>query len=370
MTAANAIRLNPWVANDVETTLTQTSRFAGIIGDRPSQYAKSPSLWNPSFKAMGVDAFFTAFDVVDAKNLPGLVSALRDTPSYLGGSVTVPYKIAILDLLDTVDPKAKQIGAVNTIVRTDDGRLVGYNTDGQGAINSLVKPLPGQSDPVFTSLTGLNVVLIGYGGAARAAAFFLADAIGASGHLTITGRDAAKASELAVRVAEAYKNTTYVDASSLESHLTKADLVVNATTKGQAGLRSLPDGRATCLEAYNALGPANPKGLIRQDYATQEAFMATWFAASSDDIHSNHLAAEKLTLATSSNAVFMDLIYAPFETEFLRLARFSGRRTLNGKAMNIWQAVDGFCGKVMKNRIAGSPMEIENTVFKTMASVW
>ena len=123
--------LQAQVVNRLDAGADKRERFAGIIGDRPSQYAKSPSLWNAVFKALELDATYLAFDV-DEPKLKGLCDALRGSERLLGCNVTVPYKVKILEYLDDLDPKARGIGAINTIVRTGDGRLIGYNTDGSG----------------------------------------------------------------------------------------------------------------------------------------------------------------------------------------------------------------------------------------------
>jgi shikimate dehydrogenase len=179
--------------------------IAGIIGDRPSQYAKSPSLWNRAFTALGLDAKFLPFDV-EARNLSSLVDVLRRNERVVGFSVTVPYKVEIINLLDDLDPKARQIGAVNTVARTQAGELVGYNTDGQGFMDMLTKSLPGQDRPLLKDVEGLHALLIGAGGAARAVAFFLAESIGKKGRITIANRDSSKAKDLATAVDRAYSN--------------------------------------------------------------------------------------------------------------------------------------------------------------------
>ena len=74
-----------------------------------------------------MDAVFLPFDV-EPQNLAGLIDGYRECENLVGGSVTVPYKVDVIPHLDGLDPKAQQIGAVNTIVRESDGRLIGYNT--------------------------------------------------------------------------------------------------------------------------------------------------------------------------------------------------------------------------------------------------
>jgi len=77
------------------------------------------------------------------------VIALKNSDRVMGANVTVPYKIQILDFLDGLDEKSAQIKAVNTVVRTEDGRLLGYNTDGSGFLESILNPRYGHEGPLM-----------------------------------------------------------------------------------------------------------------------------------------------------------------------------------------------------------------------------
>lgn len=134
---------------------TKTLLF-GVIGS-PVSHSMSPAMHNAAFKASGINGVYLAFDVTDVE---GTVRAVRAL-SIKGLSVTIPHKLAVMDHLDFIDPTAKDIGAVNTIVNRD-GRLEGYNTDCSGAIRAILEK---------TDLKGKRVVLCGAGGAARAIAF-------------------------------------------------------------------------------------------------------------------------------------------------------------------------------------------------------
>lgn len=134
---------------------TKTLLF-GVIGS-PISHSMSPAMHNAAFRASGINGVYLAFDVTDVE---GTVRAVRAL-SIKGLSVTIPHKLAVMDHLDFIDPTAKDIGAVNTIVNRD-GRLEGYNTDCSGAIRAILEK---------TDLKGKRVVLCGAGGAARAIAF-------------------------------------------------------------------------------------------------------------------------------------------------------------------------------------------------------
>jgi shikimate dehydrogenase len=356
------------IGNQLDAALL-TKPFAAILGDHPSRYAKSPSIWNPTFRALGLDVTYLAFDV-EPDNLPEIVAALRKAETFLGGNVTVPHKVAILDHLDQVDDKAKQIGAVNTIVRMTDGRLVGYNTDGQGGLDSLVRALPGQTAPFLETLSDLRVVLLGAGGAGRALAFYLAEAIG-GGQLTIVNRDADRASALADAAKRAYGNAVAVPATATGDVVRRADLVINATTCGQSGLRAAPGARLTCLEPYSPLARANPA--VLGPGVEDERFYAAWARASRDDILRNRAESFGILCEVPTTTAFFDIVYSPLETTLLRQARLTGHRTLNGMGMNVAQAADAFFNRVMRRNLLARGLHNSITykrILDVMYSVW
>lgn len=369
MSSVDAEEIQSRIENPIDAKLLARP-FAAILGDRPSKYAKSPSIWNPTLRALAIDAVYLPFDVI-GENLPRLVAALRRTSTFLGGNVTVPHKIAVLEFLDEVDPTAKLIGAVNTIVRTPDGGLIGYNTDGVGGLDALVRPGPGSSPPFLRTIVGSRVLLLGAGGAARALAFSLADAIGSHGTLTVVNRGLGQAEDLAASVNRQYGNASFDDIVALRKVAPRADLIVNATTCGQSGLRSMSDGRFTCLEPYSPLAAANP-AVLGSPADGERAFYAAWNQASQDDIAANQAASFTLLCDVPSSTAVLDIVYSPPETTLLRHARLTGHRTLNGKAMNINQAVAAFL-KVMASRISmtpGSETSLYESVQAEMARVW
>jgi shikimate dehydrogenase len=148
--------------------------FAGVIGDAPSHYSKSPALWNAAFRHLGMSAVYLPFDVDEAR-VKELLGVFRVSEHFLGANVTVPHKVRVMDFLDRLDPGAARIQAVNTIVRTAGGELIGYNTDGAGFIESILQPQPGRKESFISSLKGMTALLLGAGGSARAVAFHLAE---------------------------------------------------------------------------------------------------------------------------------------------------------------------------------------------------
>lgn len=328
------------VTNPLDVAALQGKRIAAILGDTPSTYAKSPRLWNAAFAALGLEAVYVPFDVPQDQ-LSQVIQLLRCSDAFLGGSVTVPYKVAVIPLLDELDPLAERIGAVNVIAREADGRLVGYNTDGLGGLRALTSPAAGGSQPLFPDLSRARVLLLGAGGAAQALAFSLWDQM-LQGELIIANRTQPQAQHLVERLAGTRSGRlTAIDEGMIVHHLPHVDLVINATVKGQGGIRTLRDGRWTCLEPYSALGPAHPEVLAGTPGA-EEAFREDWYRKSVGDIQRN----QEVSLVSCSRlprpTVCYDIIYSPLETVFLRHARWSGHPTLNGRMMNLAQAAEAF----------------------------
>jgi shikimate dehydrogenase len=364
--------LQQHASNRLDPAAGQRRWLAAIVGDEPSSYSKSPAMWNAAFQALGLDATYVPLDV-DQAHLGPLVAAIRESPQVAGFNVTVPHKVRVMDYLDQVDPKAALIGAVNTVARTDDGRLVGYNTDAQGGMDSLTRALPGLGPPMVDDLAGRRVLLLGAGGAGRAMAFALAEAVGATGILTIANRDAATGQVLANAVRDAYGNAVGVSEGSVRDAVPQADLIVNATTKGQTGLRHLASGRVTCLEPYSALAPANPATFAEAEATDTAAFYRLWYWASLGDIQRNQRDSNWIILTARQETAFFDLIYSPLETPLLAQARWTGHATLNGKWMIIAQAADAMVNRVMPRQLqemGSDPQAAYQTVFEAMARVW
>jgi shikimate dehydrogenase len=129
-----------------------------VLGS-PVRHSLSPAIHNAAFEATGLNGVYVAFETTD---LPGSLAGARAL-SFGGLSITLPFKSAVIPLLDQLDPLAERIGAVNTI-RNERGKLIGYNTDGSGALKAL---------ETVTDLVGKKCLVVGAGGAARAIGYAL-----------------------------------------------------------------------------------------------------------------------------------------------------------------------------------------------------
>ena len=138
---------------------------SGILG-YPLGHSISPCFQNAAFTNLGIEATYEAWPVVTAE-LPERIQNLRES-DFLGANVTIPYKELVIPLLDEIDDWALKIGSVNTIVN-QAGHLIGYNTDTVGFLRAISEY--GNYEP-----SGRDVLLIGAGGAARAAAHALMEA--------------------------------------------------------------------------------------------------------------------------------------------------------------------------------------------------
>lgn len=363
--------LQELVSNPLPLDQLKERWFAAIIGDTPSKYAKSPVVWNAAFQAFGLPAFFVPLDV-PAERLRDVVGHLKEGERVLGFSVTVPYKNAILPLLDELDPLASRIGAVNTVARGADGQWMGYNTDALGALRTLTEPILPNVPPLISSIENQRILLIGSGGAAQAVACVLWERLG-HGELILTNRTLESAERLKERLLKfRLGNLRVVSEDSLEKVLAEVTLVINASTKGQAGIRTLPGNQATCLEPYSALAAAHPAVFQAQE-SSDPSFGLKWLEASSADIQQNHGRSLELFRKMNSKAACFDLIYAPLETTFLRHARWRNLNTLNGKGMNIAQAADAFFRKVCKGLLEEKGLSSaahERQLIEAMVRVW
>jgi shikimate dehydrogenase len=189
--------------------LIAKTRICCLIGD-PVEHSLSPLIHNAAFKALGLNY---AYITLRTSDIERAIETIR-TNGIRGVSVTTPHKVSVLPYLDRLDPAARKIGAVNTIVN-DNGKLIGYNTDGDAALKALEE---------VTELGGKKVVLVGGGGAALAIATAFKEK---KVNLTILNRTEAKAKELADKVGA--DNAGGLDKISL---VTEADILINATTVG------------------------------------------------------------------------------------------------------------------------------------------
>jgi len=240
--------------------ITKRTRVYGVIGN-PIGHSLSPVLHNTAFHARKYNAVFVPFLVRDLRDFLRAIEAFGIS----GFAITIPHKEKILGYLDECDPLAERIGAVNTVVVRGEGRLYGYNTDYVGVLRSLERRM---------QLAGSRILLVGAGGAARAAAFAL---VHAGAVVCLTARRHGRARALA--------------------------RAAGAQVVAKGDLRR---------EFFDAIVNCTPVGMHPQG-------------------------GSPLASADLNCRLVMDMVYRPRTTELLRIARRRGIETVSGVEMFLAQ---------------------------------
>ncbi|MCG3210805.1 MAG: Shikimate dehydrogenase (NADP(+)) [Anaerolineae bacterium] len=264
------------------STITGKTTLVGLIG-WPVEHSLSPAMHNAAFAQLGLDWAYVPLPV-QPSNVRHALQGLAAL-NFVGVNVTVPHKQAVIRYMDELSDAARIIGAVNTI-HLKDGRMLGYNTDAVGFLNSL---LEAGCDP-----KGRRVSVLGAGGAARAVVFALcraeADAV------TVFNRTAERAAFLVDDLAEAFPDSRLAFAPLTSEALRQmdhhVDLVVNTTSVGMS---------------------PHPEN-------------CPW----PEDV------------PIPNDATFCDLVYNPLETIFLARARLAGAATIDGLGMLVHQGAYAF----------------------------
>ena len=282
--------------NEEQLSQTPSLLRVGLIGN-PVAHSYSPRFQQAAFDAFGIPARYELW-LTAASELPARVASLRAS-GCLGANITIPYKEAVLPLVDVVDPKAARIGAVNTIVHRDE-YLYGYNTDAPGLLRALVEQGVGrQLENAGVSLKGYTAVLLGAGGAARSAAFALASA--SIDDLIIVNRNLERAQQLAAEVQQ--------DSACQVFSLSNPDFLIPRST--------------------SLIINATPVGMHVSNRQAEET----------EDV--SPLPAEVLARFDAGTFV-LDMIYNPVQTQLLRQARNLGLRAANGLSMLLHQGALAF----------------------------
>ena len=309
------------ISNEEQLSQTPSLLRVGLIGN-PVAHSYSPRFQQAAFDALGIPARYELWQTA-ASELPARVASLRAS-GCLGANITIPYKEAVLPLVDVVDPVAARLGAVNTIVHRDE-YLYGYNTDAPGLLRALVEQGIGrQLENAGVSLKGYTAVLLGAGGAARSAAFALASA--SIDDLTIVNRNLERAQQLAAEVQQ--DSACQVFSLSNPDFLIprSTSLIINATPVGmhfsnkQAGSRGAAPGGVAGVPP-DFLPPLATEGEEPEDVSPLPAEVLARFDA---------------------GTFVLDMIYNPVQTQLLRQARNLGLRAANGLSMLLHQGALAF----------------------------
>ena len=270
--------VKPHLSSEPPLTLNESAdanKTFAVIGD-PIAHTLSPAMHNAAFLEMKLYGYSYVALHVTKERLSAVVRQLRS--SFFGGfNVTIPHKSAVMPYLDEIDSLAKKIGAVNTVLN-ENGRLKGYNTDAYGALSAIEKicPVP----------KGKKIVILGAGGAARAAAFSLSS----ENEIVLLDADEEKAKQVAKELGGKAK-VEKMSEETLAKHLATADLLINATPVGMH-----PNVSASPV----------PKSLLNR-----------------------------------KTSVF-DMVYIPPETRLLKDAKSAGCKAIGGSEMLLMQGAKAF----------------------------
>ena len=259
------------------------TELIGLIG-HPIKHSYSPFIQNYALERMGVDAIYLAFDV-PTENLKNAINSITAL-GLKGLNVTLPHKEKIIKFLDELSEEASIIGAVNTVVN-DHGKLIGYNTDANGILETLL--------PYKDAITGTKVTVVGAGGSARAVIYTLLRYFRPE-EVNIINRTQQRADTLMNYFSlkmryDSFHTYDLFPPDNLEI-LSNSKLIINATTIGM--FPDVEDSITDLEESFN------------------------------------------------EDQIVFDLVYNPTKTNFLKMAEQQGAKVVGGLKMLIAQAAKSF----------------------------
>lgn len=271
--------MTPVLGKDISGRTGVLALFGSPVG-----HSGSPAMYNYCFKKFGLDYIYVAFDIKE-EDVATAAAAMR-TFRMRGCNVTMPCKNEFVKYMDELSPAARMMGAVNTIVN-EDGRLIGYNTDGAGVVNCL-------ADRGIT-VPGKKLIVTGTGGAATS--IQIQSALDGAAALAIFARTPAKALQTVENIRKERpecKVDVYdiADTARMTEEMRTADIFINATSVGMS-----PKEDESVVKDLDGFRP----GLV-----------------------------------------VMDAVYEPVQTKLLTDAAAAGCTCVSGKGMLLWQGVEAF----------------------------
>ncbi|WP_128895878.1 shikimate dehydrogenase [Longirhabdus pacifica] len=257
--------------------LNTSSIMFAVIGD-PIKHSMSPIMMNHAFNISGFNGVYTS-SLVKSDQLGAAIEGIRAL-GFGGVNVTIPHKVDVMSYCDDIHEDARAIGAVNTIVN-DNGKLIGYNTDGIGYVRSLM-------EETGTDIKDKVIVMVGAGGAARGVVYALS--LQQPKEIVIANRTLAKAEQLADGIHDVPTRAISLDSVSHDI-INEADIIINNTSVGM-----YPHIDETPINLHEIVKPV----------------------------------------------IVSDLIYNPLETKWLREAKAKGCVTHSGLGMFIYQGAYAF----------------------------
>lgn len=268
------------------TTITGHTKLTGLLGS-PVSHSISPLMYNEAFRMLSLDYTYLCFDITE-ETLTEAVQGLKAC-GIRGFNLTMPCKNKIVELLDELSPSARLLGAVNTVIN-EDGRLIGYNTDGTGYMRSV--------KDAGHNIIGKTMTLMGAGGAATAICAQAALDGVSSIHVFArrTSRFWNRTQSLANTINSTLPCRVFLheneDAAALKNAISESAILVNATSVGMA-----PNTEASIITDTSLFHP---------------------------------------------ELIVSDVIYNPRKTRLLQEAEKAGCPVFNGMYMLLYQGAEAF----------------------------
>ena len=290
------------IENNID--LDENQNFTAIIGINPSKGARSPMLWNYVFEKNDINCRMYCLDV-NEKNIENLILKLNKNKFFLGGSVAVPYKETIFEILyNNTNRETRNIGAINCLYRNDSGILSATNTDGEASLLSFQEK--------FGFVGDKKVLVMGPGGAGKAVISYFLKSMTSSKNLYVSGR-----SEHSMKFTNDL-NCNFLKWNEFENHIAKFDILINCTSIG-----------------------------------------------SSSDLENSPIS-KKIISQIKDETIVFDIIYDPSPSTLLKNLSNRKIRTIDGKKMNLLQASLAFDYCMKKTVSISNTFEIMKEKFEQL----
>ena len=258
-------------------SISPNTQICAVIGN-PIAHSLSPAIHNAAFAELDLDFVYVACRVEDVKNA---LAGMRALNNFRGMSVTIPHKIEIMKYVDEIAEVDRSIGSINTVIN-EQGKLLGFGTDGPGALKAIVD--------AGVNIDGKNILMLGSGGAARAISFTLVRST-KLGELSILDVSENMLQQLTADLragTDAFIKSELLTENSLAVAMENADVIIHCTPVG--------------------MHPNEDASLIPAEFFRPEQ-------------------------------VIFDIVYTPLETKLLTEAKSRGLKVISGVDMFINQAV-------------------------------
>lgn len=255
-------------------------RLLGIIGN-PLGHSLSPTLHKTAIEKLSANYIYEKWELAENELETFMKKAKNEDSTIVGFNVTIPYKEKIIPYLDELDILAAKLNAVNT-VKYEDGKLKGYNTDGLGLFETLIRN--------NVQYENKNILILGSGGACKGIAMFLTEKKVAK--IDLVARNKQKVEDLSSKIKSTGIGSSFIYWSNL---------------------------RNLAMDDYNIIIQTTPLGMENQ-------------------VGEIELPYENLTSAHT----VVDIVYNPLETDFLKKSKAYGAKCINGLEMLVYQGYHSF----------------------------